>query len=182
MLLTSICCCCLIRWNGAKTHAGLAFHLLIRTQRWNSQTLAGIEARSSEPNPDTFITEAVSLTCWEVLFSNISTPQSFTRFKTVRSQAVRFTAKLYCGCYKLHVVFSVFVCFFLGAGPESDPNLATSWSRPPLPKPVDPGKDSVIFQQTDIDHYIGKGFAKASDSLICLVLLLYVTTLQNSFS
>ena len=29
------------------------------------------------------------------------------------------------------------------------------WSRPQVP-PIDPKKDSVVFQQVEVEHYIGK--------------------------
>ncbi|KAF6018928.1 POLD1 [Bugula neritina] len=42
-----------------------------------------------------------------------------------------------------------------GAGPDVDPNSTTSWSRPPLKTQPDSSKDAIVFQQIDIDHYIG---------------------------
>lgn len=41
----------------------------------------------------------------------------------------------------------------LGDGPEAM-DTSQRWSRPDLPL-IDPKKDSVIFQQIDIDHYNG---------------------------
>ena len=33
----------------------------------------------------------------------------------------------------------------------------SKWQRPLLP-PLDPAKDSITFQQLDLDHYIGKNY------------------------
>lgn len=40
-----------------------------------------------------------------------------------------------------------------GAGPEEEESIA-KWARPTLP-PIDPKKDAIVFQQIDLDHYIG---------------------------
>lgn len=42
----------------------------------------------------------------------------------------------------------------MGEGPESE-HQNVKWSRPELP-PIDPKKDTITFQQLDIDHYNGK--------------------------
>eukprot|EP00057_Strongylocentrotus_purpuratus_P014925 XP_011669399.1 PREDICTED: DNA polymerase delta catalytic subunit-like [Strongylocentrotus purpuratus] len=42
--------------------------------------------------------------------------------------------------------------------PSSDPKSQSKhpkWPRPPL-APIDPSKDSIVFQQIDLEHYIGK--------------------------
>lgn len=41
----------------------------------------------------------------------------------------------------------------IGEGPESNMNTSSRWSRPPLPESLDPKKDTITFQQIDIDHY-----------------------------
>lgn len=41
-----------------------------------------------------------------------------------------------------------------GVGPDTK-EISTKWCRPPPPK-FDPEKDSLIFQQIEIDHYNGK--------------------------
>ena len=41
------------------------------------------------------------------------------------------------------------------AGPDDDStDFNAKWARPPLPA-LDPKKDSVAFQQLDLDYYIG---------------------------
>lgn len=40
-----------------------------------------------------------------------------------------------------------------GAGPEAEESIA-KWARPPVP-PLDPKKDTITYQQIDLDHYIG---------------------------
>jgi DNA polymerase delta subunit 1 len=42
----------------------------------------------------------------------------------------------------------------IGQGPENS-NTSQRWSRPELPV-FESSKDPIIFQQIDIDHYIGK--------------------------
>ncbi|XP_013418997.1 DNA polymerase delta catalytic subunit [Lingula anatina] len=44
----------------------------------------------------------------------------------------------------------------LGEGPEYM-TTSVKWSRPPLPS-IDPKKDTIIFQQLDLDHYTGTHF------------------------
>ncbi|XP_060591908.1 DNA polymerase delta catalytic subunit-like isoform X2 [Ruditapes philippinarum] len=39
-------------------------------------------------------------------------------------------------------------------GPD-DELTSAKWARPPVP-PIDPKKDALVFQQIDLDHYIGK--------------------------
>lgn len=46
------------------------------------------------------------------------------------------------------------LCFAPGDSPE-DVNAPTKWCRPPLPN-MKADKDKLIFQQIDVDHYIGK--------------------------
>lgn len=41
----------------------------------------------------------------------------------------------------------------IGEGPESQANQSLKWCRPSLPASLDPSKDSITFQQIDIDHY-----------------------------
>lgn len=41
----------------------------------------------------------------------------------------------------------------IGEGPDNEANQSLKWSRPSLPASLDPSKDSIIFQQIDIDHY-----------------------------
>lgn len=41
----------------------------------------------------------------------------------------------------------------IGVGPDSQVNQSLKWSRPSLPASLDSAKDSIIFQQIDIDHY-----------------------------
>lgn len=45
-------------------------------------------------------------------------------------------------------------CFAPGDSPE-DVNAPTKWCRPPLPN-MKADKDKLVFQQIDVDHYIGK--------------------------
>ena len=40
----------------------------------------------------------------------------------------------------------------IGVGPDSEGNQSLKWCRPSLPA-LDPSKDSITFQQIDIDHY-----------------------------
>ncbi|XP_067951635.1 DNA polymerase delta catalytic subunit-like [Watersipora subatra] len=42
-----------------------------------------------------------------------------------------------------------------GVGPDSEPAASSSSSRPALKKPIDEKEDSIIFQQIDIDYYVG---------------------------
>ena len=39
-------------------------------------------------------------------------------------------------------------------GPQ-DAEASSKWTRPPPPD-FDPTKDKIVFQQIDVDHYIGK--------------------------
>lgn len=59
----------------------------------------------------------------------------------------------------LHVSsFRMYICAGLlisGAGPDSDASTTSIWSRAKLEKRIDPSVDAIIFQQVDIDHYIG---------------------------
>lgn len=43
----------------------------------------------------------------------------------------------------------------MGDGPEHLRTSHVKWARPDLP-PIDPKKDAVVFQQVDIDHYVGQ--------------------------
>ncbi|XP_052225251.1 DNA polymerase delta catalytic subunit-like [Dreissena polymorpha] len=42
----------------------------------------------------------------------------------------------------------------VGAGPD-DVMTSAKWARPPV-GPIDPAKDTITFQQIDLDHYIGR--------------------------
>ncbi len=55
---------------------------------------------------------------------------------------------------------------FIGKGPESV-ETSMRWSRPPVP-PFDPKKDKIVFQQLDVDHYVGK-WLREGCKLILLV-------------
>lgn len=46
----------------------------------------------------------------------------------------------------------------MGDGPEHLRTSHVKWARPELP-PIDPKKDAVVFQQVDIDHYVGQPMA-----------------------
>jgi DNA polymerase delta subunit 1 len=41
----------------------------------------------------------------------------------------------------------------LGDGPENQ-QTSQKWARPDLP-PINPKTDAVVFQQLDVDHYVG---------------------------
>lgn len=42
-----------------------------------------------------------------------------------------------------------------GAGPETT-TTSRKWARPSLSPPLDPKTDKVVFQQIDVDSYVGK--------------------------
>lgn len=46
----------------------------------------------------------------------------------------------------------------MGVGPEDLRTSHVKWARPNLP-PINPKTDAVVFQQIDIDHYIGQPMA-----------------------
>lgn len=41
------------------------------------------------------------------------------------------------------------------------------WMRPPVAK-LDPKSDPLIFQQVEVDHYVGKYFNTYSECFVCL--------------
>ena len=53
-------------------------------------------------------------------------------------------------------------CPLTGAGPELDQSMTSCWGRPPLKDPIVPKDDKIVFQQTDIDYYIGEWVLPAS--------------------
>ena len=34
-------------------------------------------------------------------------------------------------------------------------SIRNKWARPPLSSPINPNKDNIIFQQLDMDYYLG---------------------------
>lgn len=52
------------------------------------------------------------------------------------------------------LVFLTCIFSVPGDSPE-DVNAPTKWCRPPLPN-MKAEKDKLVFQQIDVDHYIGK--------------------------
>ena len=65
---------------------------------------------------------------------------------------------------------------------ESQEERFARWRRP-TPPPLDVSKDDLIFQQIDIDHYIGKPFPNmkgARSGPVPIVRMFGVTKLGNS--
>lgn len=34
-------------------------------------------------------------------------------------------------------------------------SVRSKWARPPLSSPINPSKDNIVFQQLDMDYYLG---------------------------
>lgn len=58
----------------------------------------------------------------------------------------------------------------LGEGPENQ-QTSQKWARPDLPK-INPKVDAVIFQQLDIDHYIGQPLAGMPGAQVSIIYFL----------
>ncbi|XP_030845110.1 DNA polymerase delta catalytic subunit isoform X1 [Strongylocentrotus purpuratus] len=69
--------------------------------------------------------------------------------------------------------------------PSSDPKSQSKhpkWPRPPL-APIDPSKDSIVFQQIDLEHYIGshiQGMPGATSGPTPIIRMFGVTEAGNS--
>ncbi|XP_034948742.1 DNA polymerase delta catalytic subunit [Chelonus insularis] len=66
-------------------------------------------------------------------------------------------------------------------GPEQQ-NTSAKWCRPPPPD-FDPEKDKLVFQQIDVDHYIGKqlpGMPGSTDGSVPIIRMFGVTMEGNS--
>lgn len=65
--------------------------------------------------------------------------------------------KLYTKHFSCTVLLFKIILFdsISGAGPAVDTPSSSGWTRPPLSEPIDADKEKIVFQQIDIDYYIG---------------------------
>lgn len=59
----------------------------------------------------------------------------------------------------------------IGDGPENQQSGYVKWSRPEPPK-LDPQTDALIFQQIDIENYIGQPLSGIEMNIICALVTL----------